>query len=356
MAETIDLDQKRAAERRLALLALAGEQPVPPSLCLDAEQLACLVEGRLAAENVESCLAHLAACEQCYATWRQLDQEWQQRVKNNRPGKLLKWFNRPRLLATTGSILAIAASITVFLNITMQTDRESILRLPPQPAQEQQKQIAPSSEPKIEHPLSLEQKASPAPPPQQLEKQREKKAQSRTTPVQAKEQEAVAPTKALTLEADRTTAARKAPAAAVGAAPPIQAETASADKLTENKGKTSGQVAKEAAPSPAPTQQAARAAGDQSANTTGAEPLTLAEWQRMIREGCQGQPGPVFFATITAQGRQLLARKDAIRGTANRRQVSRALNMLTAQHQQPATQQCRALLELLGPIAEEDKE
>ena len=34
MAETIDLDKKRAAERRLALLALTGEQPKPSGFAL----------------------------------------------------------------------------------------------------------------------------------------------------------------------------------------------------------------------------------------------------------------------------------------------------------------------------------
>ncbi len=354
MAETIDLDKKREAERRLALLALTGEQPKPPGPCLDAEQLACLVEGRLESEHAEACLVHLADCEQCYATWRQLDQEWQQRAKDNRPGKLLKWFNRPRLLATTGSILALAASIAVFLSITMESDRESLLRIPTQPAQEQ-KQIAPFSEAKIERPLSLEQTEPRAPAPQQLEKQREKKTPPRTAPLQVKEQEAVAQAKASAQEADRTTAARKAPAATVRAAPPLQAETASADKLTKNKEESSGMVAKEAAPSPAPPQQAVRAARDQSANATGAEPLTLAKWQRMIREGCQGQPQPDFFAGITAKGRQLLAMKDAIKGTKDRQQVSRVLNLLATRHQQPAAQQCQALQELLGPVADNTK-
>ena len=227
--------------------------------------------------------------------------------------------------------------------------------MPAQPAQEQ-KQITPPSEAKIERPLLLEQTEPATPIPQQLERQREKKTQSRTAPVQVKEQEAVAQAKASAMEADRTTAARKAPAAAVRATPPIQSKTASADKLNENKGNISGMVAKEAAPSPAPLQQAVRAARDQSANTTGAEPLTLAEWQRMIREGCQGQPGPDFFAAITERGQQLLARKDAIRNTQNRQQVSRALKLLAAQHQQPATQQCRALLELLDPVTRDDKE
>jgi hypothetical protein len=351
MAETLNLDKKRAAERRLALLALTGEQPKPSGLCLDAEQLACLVEGRLAAGNVEACLAHLADCEQCYATWRQLDQEWQQGAKGHRPDNLLKWFNRPRLLATTGSILALAASIAVFLSITMESDRESLLRLPAQPAQEQ-KQIAPPAEAKIERPLSLEQSTAPAP--QQLEKQREKKPLSRTDRVQAKEQEAAAQAKASAQEADRTAAARKAPAAAVRAAPPLQAETASADKVTEKKGKISDMVAKEAAPSPAPPRLAAQGAREESANITEAEPLTLIEWQRMIREGCQGQPQPDFFTGITAKGRQLLARKDAIMATEDRQQVSRVLNLLATRHQQPAAQQCQALLELLGPVAGDD--
>ena len=357
MAETIDLDKKRAAERRLALLALTGEQPEPPGPCLDAEQLACLVEGRLAAENVEACLAHLADCEQCYATWRQLDQEWQQRAKDNRPGKLLTWFNRPRLLATTGSILAIAASIAVFLNITMQTDRESLLRLPAKQVQEQQQDAASFQELASEpvngrsQPL-LEQPATPQP----IEKRREKKALDRVDSVQGKEQQAAAPAKAQAMSEDRAAPARQAARPTASIPPPDKIAMSSADKLTDNKGKASGMVAKEAAPSPAPPQLAARAAREPSANTTGAEPLTLNEWQRMIREGCQGQPGPDFFTAITAKGKQLLAMKDALMGTEDRRLVSRTLSLLATQPQKTAPQQCQALLELLGPVARDEKQ
>ena len=126
----------------------------------------------------------------------------------------------------------------------------------------------------------------------------------------------------------------------------------SADKLTENKERASGMVAKEAAPSPAPPQQAVREGANQSAKTTGrTRPLTLTEWQRMIRQGCQGQPGTDFFVAITAQGKQLLAMKDARMVPKDQQQISRVLTLLADRHQQTATQQCHALLEVLGPVA-----
>src|SRR5674476_870615 len=92
---TIDLDTKKESDRRLALLALTNQQSEPSSPCLDAEELACLVEGQSAPEKIEACLAHLATCEQCYATWRQLDQEWQQRASgaNRKRGVLLRLFS-----------------------------------------------------------------------------------------------------------------------------------------------------------------------------------------------------------------------------------------------------------------------
>lgn len=348
MAETIDFDKKKTAERRLALLALTGEQSKPPGPCLNAEQLACLVEGRLAADIVETSLVHLADCDQCYATWRQLDQEWQHQVKSKRPGKLLKWFNRPRLLATTGSILALAASIAVFLNITMQADRDSLLRFPDKPTQEQ-KQIAPPLKPLPARPQTLEPTAA-APAPQQLETKREQKVPSRTDHMQGKEKEAIAPA----MSADEAASARQTSRPAARIQPAEQVAMSYADKLTENKERTSGMVAKEAAPIPAPPQQATRAAGDQSADT-GAELLPLTEWQRMIRQGCQGQPGPDFFAAITAQGKQLQAMQDALMSTEDRQQVSRILTLLTNRPQHRTEQQCQALLELLGPAAEKNR-
>ena len=359
MAETIDLDKKRATERRLALLVLTGDQPKPPGPCLDAEQLACLVEGRLAAENIEACQAHLADCEQCYATWRQLDQEWQQQTQGKRPGKLLKWFNRPRLLATTGSILAIAASIAIFLNITMQADREPLLWFPAKPAQEQQQSTASFQESASEpvagrsQPL-LEPPAAPAPQP--IEKKKERKALARTDRVQGKEQEGVAPAKAPAMSEDRAEPARQAARPAASTPPAEKMAMSSADKLTENKVRTSGMIAKEAAPSPALPQQALRASKDQSANTAGTERLALTEWQRMIREGCQGQPEPDFFAAITAKGKLLLAMQEALMGTEDRRQVNRVISLLATQPQKTAPQQCRALLELLGPVADNTKQ
>jgi len=99
------------------------------------------------------------------------------------------------------------------------------------------------------------------------------------------------------------------------------------------------------------------AAGSLSGRASVTGSLTMAEWQRMIREGCQGQPGPKFFEDIAVQGRGLVARHDTVTLTQEeRRQVSSMLTLLADQHQQTAVRRCQALLALLDPIAGNDKQ
>jgi len=352
---TIDLDTKKESDRRLALLALTNQQPEPSSPCLDAEELACLVEGQLAPEKIEVCLAHLTGCEQCYATWRQLDQEWQQQPSgaNRKRGMLLRLFSRPRFLATAGSILAVAASIAVFLNITMQTDRDSLLQFSTPLTQKQKHLTAPpaeiASEPANSRSQNLEQPAAPSP--QALEERREKKA--RVDRDHAMEQKTAA--KPSAMDANRAAAVRPAPSPAVSGTPAKKSEMAAADKRAD---KSDGVSEKEAAaPAPAPPQQAMPAAGSLSGRASVTGLLTLAEWQRMIREGCQGQPGPDFFGDISVQGRKLLARHDTVILTQEeRRQVSSFLTLLADQHQQTASRRCQALLAVLGPLTGDDKQ
>ena len=162
MAKITELEKKRTAERRLALLVLTGEQPQASGSCLDLEELAALVEGKLAPEQVEPCLDHLAGCEHCYALWRQLDREWQEQAGKSGRNTLRRLIRRPRFLATAGSLLAAAASIAVFLNITTQADRHTLMRLPEQPVQEQ---VLPAPAAESANKLATEKGLAPPPPP-----------------------------------------------------------------------------------------------------------------------------------------------------------------------------------------------
>jgi hypothetical protein len=353
MAETIDLEKKREARRRLALLALAGEQSEPSGPCLEAEELACLVEGRLTPEQIEACLAHLAGCEHCYATWRHLDQEWQQQqAKRGRRGKLRQWLNRPRLLTAAGSLLAAAASIAVFINFTTRLDRQALLRFPTKPAQEQVQAIPPS-EPLERRAVPQEQPAAPAPPLMQA-KQREQKTLSGTAPVPATEQEAAGAAKAPARGADRAATVQPSPTPTVSAPLP-QNKVASADQLMSKKENAADGAIKEGAPAPARPEQALRAGSAVAPQRDEAAPLTLAGWRQRLREGCQGHPRDDSFASLAAQGKRLLALdgKDSLTPEA-RQQVSGILTLLANQESQPIEQRCQAMLKLLSPFAKGD--
>ena len=363
MAETIELAKKREAERRLALLALTGEQPEPSGSCLDAEELAALVEGRLAAEQVQPCLEHLAGCEHCYALWRQLDGEWQERTGKTNRNPLLRLISRPRFLAAAGSMLAAAASIAVFVNITIQTDRQTLMRLPEQPAREQV--LTAPSEKSVSKAVA-EKALAPSPPPAstspgQTRQTEEHTAAPATPPTEGRK--TLAPTRT-----ERTTS--EARDAAVPAQPPgradkgregveAQAPTDSAEPVGENapanadmRVDTTEQEAMSlpnksvSAPKATPHAglRATGAAAPLPAPVAGAGPLTLADWQNRIREGCQGHPGPEYFAALSRQGNQLL-RESAVLTKEERRQIERLLAALG--EQQPPAHQCRTLLDIL---------
>jgi len=367
MAETIDLDTKREAERRLALLALAGEQAESSGSCLDAEQLACLVEGRLSSEQVEVCQAHLAGCEHCYATWRQLDQECQQRAASHR-GKIVPLLHRPGFLAATGSFLAIAASIAVFLNLTMEADRQTLMGIPEKPAQERaltmpatepaNKAEAEQGMPASAQPESTSQQSAeeqtPAPPTEPVEN-RKKKARSETDRAQPTEQETTAPAKPPARAVDRPATAGRAPAPAVSTTPPVQVEDSAADRLMEKKEKATNRVVEKSAPAPAPPPQAVGMASAGLDKSREAGPSTLDDWHLNIREGCQGSPDRDLIADLIAQGKQLLAQEARPPLSAeNRQQIKRILTLL-ADQRQTAEQRCQALLELLDAAERGDK-
>ena len=367
MAETIELANKREAERRLALLALAGEQPEPSGSCLDPEELAALIEGRLAPEQVEPCLAHLAGCEHCYALWLQLDRDWREQAGKSGRNRWRRLISRPPFLAAAGSLLAAAASIAVFLTITTQADRQALTRLPEQPVQEQVlsgpvtessdktaavHSTAPSPPDAAIHPSEpsriTEQAAAPATPPTEGSK---KKALSRTDRNESGALDAAVPAQPPGMAAKREKRVPQVPME--NAKPAGKSVPATAGMMEDKKEQEATSLPeKSAATLKAAPQAAVRATGT-PAPAGDTAPLTVAAWHNRIRAGCQDQRGPEYFADLSQQGIQLL-RQSAALHQQEQRQVERLLGILG--NQQSAGQQCRALLEILGPAEQGPKQ
>jgi len=108
-------------------------------------------------------------------------------------------------------------------------------------------------------------------------------------------------------------------------------------------------LASGAGASSAPPQPAMRtAAAPPAAEKTKPAPTTFAAWQTTLRQGCQSQPGPEFLAAISRQGTQLL-RESAALAKQERRQIERVLALIGGS--QTPSEQCRAMLDILGPEA-----
>ena len=336
MADPIELEEKRSAERRLALLALAGTQPEACGSCLEAETLACLVEGRLAPEQIEPCLTHLAGCEHCYAAWCHLDQEWQERTQHPGRKKMLQLLKRPRFLATAGTLLAAAASIAVFLTITLQADRRAMTRLPAQPAREQILS-APASQASSNQALREKGVTAPAPPAAISPNLKEEPTTGQVVQQVEGEKNRASVRDDLNQSGKRETSTP---------APAAKAEPATADTMPQQSRQDvarpdeAGQATAGAPP------RSKQAASPPLSGVVGASPLTLEDWLHQIRMGCQEQPGADFFTAVADQGQQLLAAPSL--HNPERRQVRQILALLAEQH--PSDQQCRMLLDLLGPV------
>lgn len=392
MIDKSKMEQQREADRRLALLALVSEQPEPCGACLEPEELSALIEGRLTPEQIEPCLTHLAGCERCYALWLRLDREWRGQTGRSNRNTLRRLISRPRVLAAAGSLLAAAASIAVFLNIT--ADHRVLPRLPEKAAQEQAlsmpalkttEQVAPeqetpgppagsslqSADEQVGN-LAINPEAKPADGQTVAPRVDDAKRRSLSTASQTLEQEleqglnAAKPAQpkatgpAITAQHEKkaeqspATAAKRitpiAPITPVAPADeaPHQAAPLIADQQAVQSEGTAATFAGGAVPSSAPQPALRAAAAPPAPATTEAAPLTYAAWQTALRQGCQGQPGPQFFETIRNEGAQLL-RQSATLPKQERRRIERVLALIGGS-QTPA-QQCRTMLDTLGPEA-----
>ena len=329
MAEQKAFDKTRAARRRLALLALSGDQPAPATPCPEPTELAALVEGRLEPAREETCLAHLAGCDRCCALWLQLDRHRQEQAATGRRGRLLRLIGRPRTLTVAGSLLAAAASVALVLTLTLQADRTTLTRLPEKTAEVQSRATSGTD--------------SAVPPPAASEQQGYGRERLETASPQA-----AGSTQPRSLEAKREDAVVHSKVATTEpASPAVEAQPAASngqDLESNEQGRSASSLPNTTDEPAAPPSGRLQPARRAKAN------LTFSGWQDRIRAGCKGQPDPTFFAGVRDQGRTLLAAPARL-NEQERRLIEGVLALLA--EPQPANHRCRALLDLVGPAAPE---
>ncbi len=97
-------------------LALSGTND-PAGPCLSDQEMAALVDNTCSEKEREHYFQHLANCDSCYRHWLELSEivanDKKMQDENSRP-KII----RPQFFAWTGSLLAAAASVVIFLQIT----------------------------------------------------------------------------------------------------------------------------------------------------------------------------------------------------------------------------------------------
>ena len=315
MAEKKAIDKTRASRRRLALLVLSSDQPAPATPCPEPAELAALVEGRLEPAREETCLAHLAGCDNCCALWLQLDRHRQEQAATGARGRLLRLVGRPRVLRVAGSLLAAAASLALVLTFTLQADRTTLTRLPEKTAEVQSR-----ATPGTDSAVPAESGENPV-------------AAGSTQPRSraAKREDAVVHNKIAPAE----------PASPAAEAQPAATGGQDLERSGQKAASLPGAAADEQAPPPSGQFQPARRAK---------APLTVSGWQDRIRAGCTGQADAAFFAGVRDQGRTLLTNPAGL-NEPERHRIERILALLA--QPQPTDDHCRAMLDLLGPATPE---
>ena len=113
MAKVEELNKKQAADRRTALLGLAaGRDAERQGDCLTSQEMSELLEDKCPTGQRQRFLSHLASCDSCYREWLELQQLLQEKTSGVKP-----LLFRRKVLAVTGSLLAAAASVVIYLNV-----------------------------------------------------------------------------------------------------------------------------------------------------------------------------------------------------------------------------------------------
>ena len=119
MGEIHKIEPKTLADSRTALLALAASSKyiLKPYNCLTAETMASLIDGKCSTEEQREYFDHLGNCATCYRYWFDLSTiASEDETKKQGKGKVLRLL-KPVNFAWAGSLLAAAASVTLYLNI-----------------------------------------------------------------------------------------------------------------------------------------------------------------------------------------------------------------------------------------------
>ena len=120
MAEIGNIEKKKEADKRTALLALSADKSEATARqCLSSKEMGQLLEDKCDTSSRQELLTHLAHCPKCYEEWAVLraqlldDAEFGQQKKR---GKLLHFISRPKNMAIWGSALTAVASVLFVLN------------------------------------------------------------------------------------------------------------------------------------------------------------------------------------------------------------------------------------------------
>ncbi|MCL1980123.1 MAG: hypothetical protein FWG62_03490 [Proteobacteria bacterium] len=347
-----EYEDKKNADRRLALLVLTSEPPGPLGPCPSAETLAALVEGRLAPEEAKTWRAHLADCETCYGQWLQLDRQWQQNLLLNRKTTLLRLVSKPRFLTTMGSVLAAAASVALILNLPFTQRGPINLPAPQEKTMEHQAAApaadiaAPQAEPAppapLEQPLMApEPLARPVEPAKMAMRQQAKSEAGHRADGQGANIAGKAAPQAATTARERDQREIKEKAADLAAA--------RQDVETGHRQERQQEVKTLPAAPPAPAQMAASSPQPEQERI----PVTAEDWYSHIRQGCQGTPRADFFTAVAAQGEALLRGPGPL-SSQDRQRIKSILAELGGKR--PVADRCAALLELLGPTTQRPRQ
>lgn len=124
MTPVHSIKNKQQADRATALLGLYAVEERSATACLTDEELACLVDRRCTAEAQEQAFRHFASCESCYRQWLELSESIAEETKTQSPAtNTIHPLFQPKQLAWAGSLLAAAASVVLFVNISGNRDK-----------------------------------------------------------------------------------------------------------------------------------------------------------------------------------------------------------------------------------------